>query len=781
MRLSFTLKSVRIITSAMVCAASIGLHAATPTDSITFGDTTSESSHHLVAKSSDIAKGGLGLSERTLLPLDSSPKDGGSITFTLNVDPEKQNYFTVKLWGSDAGAGHGRLILSCDGKQVGYRDQGDIDALDIIVDSPRLPGHFFYTTMPLPFSATHHKQQVSLAIQVIGDIWVYGNNSDNYRHDLKRPSRGIYAAFTETQPYFSTTDSDPQLHPLPSERPPTRPAEKEVLGDLKSEVNSYLDGILRNPKPLDQYRAETVAHAFFIDWSSLYKSQEAVSKVVLSLDELMRSFNRGAETVADPKSVPNGFGPSGWAVAQLADQLQPTLDQQIDDGKGGTVTRREGWSKMLIASRDYWRQHRRSFTNQTMIVDLNIYRANRGIEVLDPADALSEPQGRRYLYEAFGMLPWTGSDVPGRDGTLRPAVIPPNWTPYFVFTPKGLSKELGYVGGYGEILDWAQEIYRSTEVNGANGDPRLHERLAALLHARSFFREPAVDDQGYRAMRLEQVVGWRDHDFPGIITYTAPTRTEGSALAIVAALGDKDAAGYATQMFDDQQFFPEITKSLSDHGSRNMRMLLDVPTDYAAVINLPASAVRLPMTAGGADVAFADEDDGVLALKHGDQLLYVSLYYRAQLGINHLARIHFLSPGDERDATAVIDETFHASGQSYTVPNLPNRPFAATPWDKLPGVTTDQAGEKLPAAVVPPGVTETFGQQNPYVGRALFYSLQYGRYLIGMNASGSQSYPLHTPQGIKEAQDLVSHKTITLNGSINVEPHSTVVLYLPAQ
>jgi hypothetical protein len=484
-----------------------------------------------------------------------------------------------------------------------------------------------------------------------------------------------------------------------------------------------------------------------------------------------------------PQNVPKwvGFGPAGWAIAQLSDQIKPVLDQQIDDGNGGKVVRREGWSKMLVASRDYWRQNRRSFTNQTMILDLNIYRVNRGIEVVDPANALTEPQARRYLYEAFGMLPWTGSDVPGPGGTLRPAVAPPGSTPYFVFTRKGLSKELGYVGSYGEILDWAQDIYRSTEVKGENGDPKLHERLAELLRARSFFREPAVDDKGYRVMRLEQVIGWRDHEFPGQMTYAAPTRPSGSAVGIVAALGDAAAVGYATQMFEDRQFFPGIDKLLKDHNSMYMRMLLDVPGDYAAALKLPASSIRLPMTPGEPDVAFADEDDGVLALKHGDQLLYVDLYYRAQMGVNHLARVHFLSPGDERDATVKIEETFDASGKSYRIPNLPNRPFAATPWDNLPGVVTDQTGETLPQSVVPPGITETFGQQNPYVGRASFYVLRYGRYLIGMNSSENKSYELSAPRGMTSAQDLISGKTLAIEGPVTVSPRSTVVLYLPNQ
>ena len=38
---------------------------------------------------------------------------------------------------------------------------------------------------------------------------------------------------------------------------------------------------------------------------------------------------------------------------------------------------------MLVAGRDWHRKHRRLYTNQTMITDMNIYLSNRGLEVVD--------------------------------------------------------------------------------------------------------------------------------------------------------------------------------------------------------------------------------------------------------------------------------------------------------------------------------------------------------------------------------------------------------------
>ena len=55
---------------------------------------------------------------------------------------------------------------------------------------------------------------------------------------------------------------------------------------------------------------------------------------------------------------------------------------------------------------------------------------------------------------------------------------------------------------------------------------------------------------------------------------------------------------------------------------------------------------------------------------------------------------------------------------------------------RYPGdLQSAHAGEKLPIAKIPADVPFQPGQENLYAGRALFYTLRYGDYLIGMNAS----------------------------------------------
>src|SRR5256885_1312859 len=112
-----------------LCASASALRGSPMADSITFGDAVSEKAHNFSAEHAEVISGASGQTARRLLPLESRSWEGGRISFTLRVDPEKQNYATIRLSGSDVTAND--LVLFCDGKQIGYRHLGDIDLLDI--------------------------------------------------------------------------------------------------------------------------------------------------------------------------------------------------------------------------------------------------------------------------------------------------------------------------------------------------------------------------------------------------------------------------------------------------------------------------------------------------------------------------------------------------------------------------------------------------------------------------------------------------------------------------
>ena len=256
---------------------------------------------------------------------------------------------------------------------------------------------------------------------------------------------------------------------------------------------------------------------------------------------------------------------------------------------------------------------------------------------------MPEEQCRRYLYESVGLQPWLGSDTDA--GPSRTA-----GDHFFQLTEKGLTRELGYVGGYGEVLDWVTQIYDATRpAPGQPGDPKIRDQLAKIARARAAFRYPAVDADGNRAMRMETPVGWRDAHYPGDVTYAQRPTWDGSPVDAAAATLDPYLVGYVQQMLADNQFFASVREHMKDRGFRVTAGLLEVPDGYATVKAQPPSPHRLPMSRGGGDYVFSDEEDGVLAVKRGDEILYVSLYWRARYGVNHLARVHSISPTFERD------------------------------------------------------------------------------------------------------------------------------------
>ena len=194
-------------------------------------------------------------------------------------------------------------------------------------------------------------------------------------------------------------------------------------------------------------------------WTTAFQNKEVVATVVRGADQYFSDFRKSPKLAqSDPRQANSdwqGLGALGDAVRLLAEPLQPVLDGTIDDGAGKKIARRAAWSEMLQASRDGHRRNRRQYTNQTMIVDLNIYRANRGVAAIDSAHALPENDARRYLYEAVGLQPWLGSDTDS--GPQKP--LGEN---FLQLTRKGLTRELDFVGYNGEVLDWVTHIYLAT-------------------------------------------------------------------------------------------------------------------------------------------------------------------------------------------------------------------------------------------------------------------------------------------------------------------------------
>lgn len=754
-------------------------------DAIVFGDTASEQVHNFTQVNSEVIQGGLGEPARKLLPLNPVSYDGGSISFTLKVDPTRQNYFTVKLWGSDKGSTNGRLILYLDDLQVGYRHEGDYDVLNQCDDEAIFQGRFLYQTIPLPLQRTQGKTEVHLKIAGLGPMWAYGANFNQMQKNLTQPTRGIYRAYTHTDTRFEPDPSEKQGRAVTPAVRPGGPGE-ELLDQMKSTVNDRLTQILK-AKSISSGSAQDdallLAEAYNTPWTVAYHNDRAITALVRAGDAY------ALHAVDDPGNWV-GAGPFGEAIARIGQnpQLEQALDEsveapaQLPQAHGNRtesaktsppatsmvkMTRRVAWARVLRASVEGHRLHgRRFYTNQSMIVDYNLYAANRGLLILDPSQALPEAEALRYIYEAIGLLPWSGNDLAGGGHEN------PYGTNYFEVTHKGLTRELGYVGTYGEtILKFCRNMADLT------GDEKIRQQLIKLETTRMNFRYPSLDPDGYRTMKLASEIDARTAHFPAPNSaYTGPDIREMWWMEIPAFTKDPVATGAAQQCLADNQYFYRLAQRAGDKDTVGMMRNID---EYATVKSLPKSAFRLPMTDGQPDFVFSDEQDAVLALKHGSQRLFMNFYFRQEFGVSGVVRILDLTPTVMRIATVKSQFEVVPSGKQYTRPDIID--FERIGGFPPPGQKIHQAlqGEVLPIAKRPDDATQpAYGTWGPFVGKAAFYSLRYGDYLIGINTTETNTYTLPIPPGYNQAPDLVSGKTVDLTKDIKVGPLTTVVLYL---
>ncbi|WP_326731730.1 Tat pathway signal sequence domain protein [Streptomyces phaeochromogenes] len=455
------------------------------------------------------------------------------------------------------------------------------------------------------------------------------------------------------------------------------------------------------------------------------------------------------------------------------------------------VPRRTAYKDMLISSRDYWRQHQRHYTNQAMFTALGIYECNRGLKLLSPDDAWDEDKAMRWVYECVGLVPWRGAE--DEEGT-------PGWPlgkDYIVVTPKGLSRELGYVADYGETSGMLARIYESvTDGKGGCEDRKLKNRMIEMAKARSWFRYPAEDTDGNKAFRIETQIGWRNEPFPGDIVYTERTAWDDTPISATAVFADRDLLGWSQQMIADGQFAPqlELLVSTSLYTRVGLSAFKFVTKHLPAFKKQATSRSRMPAGWDRPDFVFTDEVNACIAVKRGKEILYSSLYWRARQGVNDLARVHLITPQSERSATVRETSVFDkANADTFTVQDWVCWDFAindsgsassvpAGGWTYI-GPTLHQAfaGETFHLAPVPddvdPGLgTTTLGVEKVLVGKAPFYLLDYAGYIVAMNTTTDRTITHRLP-GTGAAVNLRTGRPVALGRDLKVPPLTTVVLY----
>ena len=785
-------------------------------DTLVFGNADSEKAHRFEGADTKAVTGALGEPARVSLPKTPADYYGGDLSFDMKTDPVKQNYFTVKFWGSDVNGGQ-KALLYINGEQLGYRHLGDYEALNHGTDVPSFRNRFFYYTDVLPLALTRGRRTLTLTVRTIGPISGYalGGGYDGYQGRMTAPSRGYYRAYTHTTPALMGLDLEKQGNAPP---PPVRPAADAVaiLAAYKSRLNGHLRDLMGaqgRMAPNDiRYLASATQYPWTVAGQDATARQRAIRQVVAKIDDQ-------AGRLQEPDVYAKGgyqadwggvFAPIGEAIYWMDKVLTPVqwkvlLDQTITVNGQATI-RRDAWARMLKGNFDYARTHVARISNQAEICMYGAYRSNKGLQIIAPALAEPEATAKRFLFEPAGIAPYLGNDILDADGRLIGRERPYG-DHYYQVTDKGLTRENTYVAIYGE---WTNDLVNWWRMYGHD---EILKKALINSDARAHMKYPDFDDDGFRAMRMEGVIESRGPAYPDNVGYgvrlngghgldvtrlarwmgETPAKYQGAAWAPYRQYA-ANAVGYAQQFLNDHQYLGSIGESDS----------LELPADYAYVKGHPPVGILLPATnlswyhpaelaalkAAGlretdyARSAWADEDDGVVVLRDGGLTLFAGLVMKANWGVNGIARIHCITPTTDRLATVAPDVQFTPSGRWTVRADQVQVQFMHAN-EPPEGPHQALAGEVLPIAAQP-GVQEKDPVDTPYTGYADFYSLRYLSYLIGMNTTrpaygNAQSYELRLPHGFTGARvyDFISGKDLPVTaGVVQVGPQSTVVLKL---
>lgn len=742
-------------------SATLALADGSIIDEIVFGNFTSENFHHATTVvNSSSGTGALGQTYRQLDHYTPSRDDGGKITFNMSVDPAAQNYLTLKLWGSDycQTARSTHLYLYYNGQQLGYRDHADWPPLDANWENPEFPDRFYYTTYMLPRSMTQGKSTVVLTIQSWGYWWPYGDSWDECQRTQDEPSRGIYKAYTHTDPFFEPPASEPQGNPVPLGEPrPTDDQYNSVLEKLIDDADSIVAIRKVSTEPIPTWRMLGMARAYNAVWSMHYHDELLITKIINDLDYWVEQVAAsGDEMISDNQHDDwSGYGRLAIVVLEMLDHFNNLglLDELIDhDGQTGTaeIARGQAYAEFFRNGRDWRMQDRRWITNQVLDCELSIYLANKVLQQLDPAMAWEEQYALQTVYEAIGLLPfghWLYNATLDTD-YYRQQVIWNSLWPYHMITKKGLARETGYVAYYGNQGDALARLAKYT------GDELVKQQAIRFVRARAPFRFYDNDEQGHVCMRIEAAIGARKINQTGLVQYNDWTGFETAAV-----LQDPVSVRLAQLYLEHNRVWTDDI-DIEDEVQR--------VSDYLTVAALPPSEYHFPMAPGSDDFAWADEENGVIAVKRGDTRFYANLYFRMSPVVNQIGRVHYTTPTIDRVANISVACEFTPTGESMTRSDNPAHPE----WTRRrPPAELDlhsfHAGETLPAA------------QGALPGRAEFYHFQYEFFLVGMNTTPYKTFELPLPANCPSAaRDLITGQMINLADPIEVGPGSTVILYL---
>ena len=742
----------------VVGVASIA-HAAVLT-SIQPGDTSSENAVGLVATSAPVETSpalALGEAGRRLLPAD--PYTPASLAFEAVVSPTEQNYLTLRLWGSDPHWTPVNLLTDVDSINLG-------NVWWHVTREAPVPGRFLYRAFPIPIEVTRGKTSLRLRLETAPapqTIGAFRNADQPPPKLLFRPSFALYGLHIHTGSWFEPPASDRQGPPFvwgpPAPKPAGYPetAEQRLLERARVDIDRALNYKVVNSRYDTGHRhdtrvLETLPVIYHAEWSGHFQERTIAERIRDAIDVHVR---RQAAQNGDPGTMfYRGWGSHGriaHAYSQMSEVFEEAgwLEQPIELQTAAgpvTLTRRQAYGDFFHAAFEWRRLDRRSWTNQPIYVSHTLYRLQKALRALGDSRALTQAQSVGYVYEALGIRPLHS----------RPGAIDADAAgyPYHLITRAGLTREKGYVDGYGELSYTLVRLVEET------GDAQVRALTEKFLKTRSVFRVPTNDTAGNGALRGIGAISWRGTTFPFRIAYAGIEEAailDGDPVAL--RLAQLEIAHGRLNLLPPE---PERGPHWSPENS------IRLYEQYRKIKDLPATDHRLPTEPGQPDFVWSDPESGVFVFRHGANLVYGSFFNLDAFNgraVGDRGIIHLIRPESERLIEFPPEFALPESDLSITV----KYPFGSRTHPQTP---------------LPPGMkawaTEPPDWLDHRAGRAYFYHVETGPYVIAMNTTEPGTYresawTLPAIPGANRARDLATGEIVDLSKPLAIPAYTARV------
>ncbi len=535
-------------------------------DYVILGNDESEAAHNADVGKSVKGYGGLGDTYRQLYPGDDK------IWVTMKVDPERMNYITVKLWGSESENKEIQNLMVNDEYGTLQAKYGtNWPVWDNLYSQPESRNSYFYATYRLPMAMTHGRTEVRLQIYHGGDANAYSANGMN---EAKEYSRQLYKFVTHTDLRYKKMADDKDctvkrydlgaIKTSPNGLSPYDYIINEMnagieeifksqnygpewdaavaagrspagaTGAVLEGTNTFSHGSWENWKKVhyakcigsnseNQKGIRAMAMAYNREWSNHYHDKEVVDRCVAWLDYQVRSQgsnggwnNETYQTwIGGPDRMPATGGIN--AGARAVGEVYTELHEPIENG---------GYLDELIdddLNPDTPMVSRRSaYTN--MYVKASDYMFN----VIQRKPAVNQELFNVVSGVSFQMALKTLSphscmkDADLKKRMYEASGIFPTPRGSILISPKGLSMEtVGHLDGAYDGNYGPHGAAMVADLALITGDEQLIKKAINASHAMNYFADTVLNNSGYNAIRRDYSINTRNYKGPGMVEYAA--------------------------------------------------------------------------------------------------------------------------------------------------------------------------------------------------------------------------------------------------------------------